>query len=189
MTTGISETFNKGADGWSLNGDVESSGWDSKGGDPGGYLSWVDAATGADSYYQAATKFLGNKLSFYGGTLSYDILDTGNGYTAYDVKIVGDGFTLEYTNPKDAGFPNPNVWSAASVKLVAADFVDTATGAAPSVAEMKHVMGDITQLDIRAEYVVGPESGGLDNVLLKPPSTAVAHALLGTHAHWGGIFS
>jgi alkaline phosphatase D len=189
MTTGISETFNKGADGWSLNGDVESSGWDSKGGDPGGYLSWVDAATGADSYYQAATKFLGNKLSFYGGTLSYDILDTGNGYTAYDVKIVGDGFTLEYTNPKDAGFPNPNVWSAASVKMVAADFVDTATGAAPSIAEMKHVMGDITQLDIRAEYVVGPESGGLDNVLLKPPSTAVAHALLGTHAHWGGIFS
>jgi hypothetical protein len=172
----ISETFNKSADGWTVIGDPSSSGWEKTGGDPHGYLGWVDGATGADSYFQAGPKFLGNHVASYGGTLSYDILDSGNGYTAYDVQIVGDGKTLQYTNPNDSGFPTPNVWTAASVPLIAADFIDVATGLAPKVAEMKAVLRDITQLDIRAEYVNGAETGGLDNVEL----TRAAPEHLGT---------
>jgi hypothetical protein len=174
MTAEIKETFSKSADGWTVIGDPQSSGWEAKGGDPKGYLAWVDGATGANSYYQAGPKFLGDKMHFYGGTLSYDILDTGNGVTAYDVQIVGDGKTLQYTNPNDSGFPTPNVWSTASVSLVASNFIDTATGVAPTVKEMKDVLKDITQLDIRAEFVDGPETGGLDNVILAAPATSPA---------------
>jgi alkaline phosphatase D len=166
MAKVITETFNKSADGWGLNGDPSSFGWQATGGDPKGYLAWVDGATGAISYYTAGPKFLGNKMAFYGGTLSYDILDTGNGLNAYDVQIIGDGKTLQYTSPNDSGFPTPNVWSAASLQLIAANFIDTATNAPPSVSEMKKVMKDITEIDIRAEYVNGNESGGLDNVVL-----------------------
>ncbi len=172
MPKSIGEAFNKSADGWTVVGDPKSSGWEAKGGDPKGYLGWVDGANGQDSYFQAGPKFLGDKLHFYGGTLSYDVLDSGNGYTAYDVQIEGAGKTLQYTNPNDTGFPTPNVWSAASVSLVASNFVDTATGAAPTVVEMKDVLKDITQLDIRAEFVNGPESGGLDNVLLALPAAS-----------------
>jgi Laminin B (Domain IV) len=178
MTGTITETFNKSADGWTVIGDVQSSGWEAKGGDAKGYLGWVDAATGQDSYYQAGPKFLGDKIHFYGGTLSYDILDTGNGYTAYDVQIEGDGKTLQYTNPNDGSFPTPNVWSAASVLLVAGNFIDTATGLAPTVKEMKDVMKDMTQLDIRAEYVNGAESGGLDNVIMTSPAAPIFDGVL-----------
>lgn len=173
MTATIKETFNKSTDGWTVIGDVQSSGWVAKGGDPKGHLAWVDAASGQDSYFQAGPKFLGNKIHFYGGTLSYDILDSGSGYTAYDVQIVGDGKTLQYTNPNDGSFPTPNVWSAASVLLVASNFIDKATGLAPTVKEMREVLKDITQLDIRAEYVNGPESGGLDNVILTGPAASI----------------
>ena len=147
---------------------MQSSGWESTGGDPGGYLHWVDAASGEDSYYQAPKAFLGTKAAFYGGTLSYAILDTGNGLTAYDVQLAGGGHTLQFTNPGDAGFPTPNTWSDASVALVAANFIDTATGAAPSRSEMRDVLHHLTALDIRAEYVTGAETGGLDNVILAP---------------------
>ena len=177
MAAPIKETFAKSADGWTVIGDPQSSGWEAKGGDPRGYLGWVDGATGENSYYQAGPKFLGDKIHFYGGTLSYDILDSGNGLTAYDVQIVGDGKTLQYTNPNDGGFPTPNVWSAASVLLVASNFIDTATGTAPSVLEMKDVLKDITELDIRAEYVNGTETGGLDNVILAGPKAHAPDAL------------
>lgn len=177
MTKDVTSTFNKGAEGWTVVGDVQSSGFQQTGGDPGGYLGWVDAASGEDSYYQAPEKFLGEKAAFYGGTLSYDILDTGNGYTAYDVQLAGAGHTLQYTSPNDGGFPTPNSWSAASLTLVAANFIDTATNAAPSKSEMKAVLKDLTQLQIRAEYVSGAESGGLDNVMLAAPAAHHAAAL------------
>lgn len=193
MVGKISETFNKGADGWTVAGDPASSGWEAKGGDHGGYLGWVDSASGLDSYYVAPQKFIGNKMAFYGGTLSYDVLDTGNGYTAYDVQIVGDGKTLQYTNPKDPNFPNPGVWTEASVQLIAANFIDTSTGEPPSVSEMKKVMKDMTQLDIRAEFVDGPESGGLDNVVLARAGVAAsqpaAHKALAMHSSWLGNFT
>lgn len=172
MPATISSTFNSGAEGWTLNGDVASSGWSSSGGDPGGYLYWVDAATGATSYYDAPTKFLGSKQAYYGGVLSYDILDTGNGSPSYDVQLTGAGHTLQYTNPDQNDFPTPNQWTPASVQLVASNFIDTATGAAPSVAEMQSVLADLTDMQILAEYVNGPESGGLDNVGLIAPGSS-----------------
>ncbi len=193
MTAKIVEMFTKSSDGWTLGGDVASSGWQAKGGEPNGYLAWVDAATGATSYYVAGPKFLGNKMAFYGGSLSYDILDTGNGYGGYDVQIVGAGKTLQYTNPNDSGFPTPNVWTAAMVKLIAANFIDTATNAPPSVTEMKLVMKNITQLEVRAEYVYGAESGGLDNVILAPKPAAASvvgsHTAHGLGSGWAGHFS
>ena len=179
MAKEIFSTFNKNSNGWTLTGDVKSSAWHHTGGDPGGYLGWVDAATGQDSYYLAPSNYLGDKMAFYGGTLSYSILDSGNGYTAYDVKLVGDGKTLEYTSPNDANFPTPNVWSAATVDLVASNFIDTATGMAATAAEMKLVLKDLTELDIRAEYVSGAETGGLDNVYLKGPGASASEAGVG----------
>jgi fibronectin-binding autotransporter adhesin len=166
----ISSTFDSSDDGWAMTGDVASSGYQATGGNPGGYFAWVDAATGADSYYQAPAAYLGDVVGYYGGTLSYDILDTGGNYTAFDVELIGDGHTLQYTSGQDANFPTPNVWSSASVILTASRFIDTATGTTPSVAEMQDVMSDLTTLEIRAEYVNGAESGGLDNVAMAPAS-------------------
>ena len=45
----VVSTFNTDTDGWTMQGDVASFNWQATGGDPGGNLQWVDAATGADS--------------------------------------------------------------------------------------------------------------------------------------------
>ncbi|WP_174301375.1 laminin B domain-containing protein [Caulobacter sp. S45] len=183
----IRSTFTSNAGGWTISGDVASQKWVSSGGDPGGYYSWVDAATGDIDYYNAPKSFLADKSAYLGGTISYDILDTGNGLTAYDVQLVGDGHTLQYTSTKDSNFPTPNKWSAAKVYLDAGKFIDTATGTAPSVTELKATLSNLTGLEIRAEYVNGAESGGLDSVVLATKTTATAAAqLVQAAASFGG---
>ena len=187
MFATVSSTFDGGADGWTIQGDVQSSGWSKTGGNPGGYYAWVDAATGQDSYYVAPKPFLGHRGVYLGGTLTYDILDSGHDYNTYDVQIQGDGNTLQYTNPYDKNFPKPGVWSAATVHLDAFAWIDTATGAAPSRTEMRDTLADLSQLIIRAEYVNGPETGGLDNVALAPPTrTTPADRLIQSSAAFDG---
>jgi alkaline phosphatase D len=190
MAKTITETFNKGVEGWNITNaegldGYAACGWDAKGGDPNGYLSWYDNAVGPTEYYEAGVDFTGDKMAFYGGSLSYDILDSGNGYQAFDVQFLGGGHTLEYTNPKDANFPTPNVWSEVKVKLIAADFIDTATNAPPSVAEMKKVLKDLVRLEIRAQYTSGLETGGLDNVVLAKPSKV--QSVISSHPSHGDI--
>lgn len=176
MAPTITSTFDHGAEGWTVDGDASSQGWKSAGGHPGGYFSWVDAASGSDAYFQAPKRFLGKKGAFYAGTLSYSVLDSGNNYTAYDVKLVGAGHTLEYTGKNDATFPKAGVWSTRTVHLNPLQFIDADTGAAPSAAELRAVLADLTDLEIRAEYVSGGESGGLDSVTLAPRVTPAAAA-------------
>ena len=91
----IIATFDTGTDGWTIAGDVASFGWVATGGNPGGHLHWVDAVTGAISYYVASADFLGDQSAYYGGSLSYDIDDTGSDLGGVpDVELVGNGLTL-----------------------------------------------------------------------------------------------
>jgi hypothetical protein len=150
-------------EGWSIEGDVSSFTWESSGGNPGGFIHWVDAVTGIDSYWVGSADFLGNKSNYYGGLLSYDVEDTGSGYSGVpDVELVGDGITLVYV----AGQAGTD-WTHYSVSLAAAGWkVNGLSGAQATPEQMQDVLGDLSQLLIRAEYVVGAESGGLDNVTM-----------------------
>jgi len=56
------------------------------GGNPGGYLSLSDP-TGNTWFWNAPSKFLGNKQAAYGGTLSFDLAVTGAG-TPFDEEDV-----------------------------------------------------------------------------------------------------
>jgi hypothetical protein len=170
----IVSSFDTGVDGWSIEGDVAQFEWQPTGGNPGGYIYWVDQATGADSYYVASSAYLGDQSSFYGGTLSYDIEDTGSDYAGVpDITLTGDGLTLDYTVGQ-AG----TTWTHYAVPLTAAGWTVSDTGAAATAQQMQQVLGDLTDLTIRAEYVDGNETGGLDNVVLAAacycPGTLIA---------------
>ena len=91
----ITSTFDADTEGWSMQGDVQSFTWQSSGGDPGGHLAWVDAATGANSYWLASSDYLGDKSAYYGGSFSYDIEDSGNTLAELpDVELIGGGSPL-----------------------------------------------------------------------------------------------
>ena len=75
--------------------------FNASGGDPGGHLSRLDVSANA-WYWSAPAKFLGDIGTAYGGTLSYSMAVTGDGFgnppnfTQEDVILVGGGKTLVY---------------------------------------------------------------------------------------------
>jgi len=162
--TSVSSTFDTDADGWTMVGDVASDGWIATGGDPGGYFQWVDAATGAEGLYNAPAKFLGDKSTFYGGTLTYNLQDTGDNLPGADIVLTGGGVTLYYPT---AGTPGITpAWGAFSANLTEVGWTMADGVTAATAQQMQTVLADVTSLEIRAEYVYGDESGGLDNVVM-----------------------
>ncbi len=169
--TVVTSTFDADSDGWTMVGDVASDGWMATGGDPGGYFQWVDAVTGGEGLYNAPAKFLGDKSAFYGGSITYDLQDTGNNLTGADIVLAGGGLTLYYG---DAGTPGITpAWGTLSASLTATGWTTDGTTAA-TAQQMQTVLANLTSLEIRAEYVNGAESGGLDNVEMSTSSVCFA---------------
>lgn len=162
----IVTSFETNTEGWVISGDAASVGWASTGGNPGGAMQWVDAATGSDAVWSNSAQFAGNRIAFYGGTLSYDIEVSGNGYdagwTAYLVNSATNAQLYVHLSQPTAGS-----WNHISLNL------DTSTpwtlglgGALATEADIRDFLRHLGSIVIRAEYVNGNESGGLDNVAL-----------------------
>jgi laminin B (domain IV) len=171
--------FETDAEGWTITGDAQAShvapDYDGHGGNPDGLISAVDDVTGGVWYFQAPAKYLGDASATYGRYLDFDLKTTAisSPFDSFDVLLVGGGMTLGF----DAT-PNPTIdaWTTFHVRLdeTAAwrimtevsdsAFGDFATLPAPTAAQMKVVLGNLTQLLIRGEFQTGSDTGFLDNV-------------------------
>ncbi len=173
----VKSTFNTDVDGWSFIADVKEFRWQATGGQPGGWLEAVDYATGAVWYFVAPEKFLGDKAPFLKGTLSFDLKQSSlsSQFDERDVVLTGGGTTLVYNTDSNPGLD----WTSYTIRLAPGDnwTLDTVGGEAATLADFKTVLGDFTALQIRGEYVSGPDTGGLDNVKLKAPDGAVFDSL------------
>ena len=138
------------------------------GGNPGGHLSLSDPTANAWSWY-APAKFLGNKQAAYGGTLSFDLKVTGLGspFVEEDVILVGGGLTLVFTLPAPPGI----TFTTYHIGLTQAGWKrDTRTGAAATLSDMTTVLGALTDIYIRGEYLLSTDDvGRIDNVVLEAP--------------------
>lgn len=183
----VSTTFNTGSDGWtsvtlpypepgappSLLATYEPE-FRQTGGNPAGYAFILDpdgdGATGNVQYWRAPTGFLGNQLRSYGGTLSFDLLQTSSGYGYFDqedVILVGGNRTLVYDVPAN---PAVNLWTAYTVPLSETGWRnDTLNGAPATQSEMAAVLSSLTAIYIRGEYLLGPDGQAIDNVELLEP--------------------
>lgn len=178
----VVSTFDSGADGWTATGDIAGPvTWLATGGNPGGNISIADAVTGGTTYFVAPAKFLGNQLDSYGAFLSFDLRQSytgaANQFDASDIILTGAGITLVYDTPVN---PGNNLWTSYNVSLTesAGWHISTLTGALPTQAQMEATLADLTDLQIRAEFQTGPDTGSLDNVTLTPePSSAVLCAV------------
>jgi Ca2+-binding RTX toxin-like protein len=181
--TTITSDFKDGVDGWSFTGDVKEFRTIDSGGNPDGFLEIVDYASGPTCYFVAADKFLGDKLAFHGGTLSFDLRQSSlsSQFNDTDVVITGGGLSLVLDTAYNPGLD----WTNYQVTLdTTSDWrISTLTGDVATDDQIRQVLADISDLWIRAEYVVGNDTDGLDNVILKAADANVrllADATTGT---------
>jgi len=172
----VQSTFDSDKEGWKVFGDATSSEptYVATGGNPGGYLLANDRAVGGIWYWKAPAKFMGNHSGAYGDTLSYDLRQTptSSQINRVDIFLVGGGITLVYDTSYNPGLN----WTPYSIGLTETAGWDIGSlgGAAPTQAQMQQVLGNITDLQIRGEFVNGNDTGRLDNVVMTPePATLI----------------
>jgi hypothetical protein len=158
----IAEDFNNtaaGANGWTAIDAATNdyhAGYSATGGNPGGYLvGFEDDPLGGTGYWIAPSKFLGNLSGYAGGTLSYDLkVFSGTDYFSdVDVILTGNGKSASWTsniNPVGDG------WVNFKVQLNQANFG----------SDLASILSDMTEIQIRGEFISGAEQEGLDNVKL-----------------------
>ena len=188
QATIITSNFDSGSDGWlsetlsfpnpgspPLSSGTYSPNWNATGGNPTGYVTLQDpdgsAPTGNTQYWHAPAKFLGNLLAFYGGALTYDVIDAGTfgSFNEADVLLVGSGLTLEYNT---SVIPSTSLWTSYAIGLAETGWhIETATGpgAAVTKAQMQAVLSSVSGIYIRGEYRLGPDLASLDNPTLSIP--------------------
>jgi hypothetical protein len=161
----IASDFEIGTEGWSFIADVKEFRQVASGGNSGGYLEAVDYTTGQIWYFAASDAYLGNKQAFSGGTLSFDLKQSGTNsqiYNAADVQLVSGAMTLVVNLPDNPGTD----WTPYAITFdTATDWrIGSLGGAVATQAEIDAVLADLQNLYIRGEYINGPDTGGLDTV-------------------------
>jgi hypothetical protein len=159
----ISSTLDTGAEAWSAldqqTGDYTAS-WQSTGGNPGGFLQGTEnIVLGGTGYFITPSKFLGNLSAYAGGTLTYDlkVIQGSDYFSDVDVIISNGANSASWTsniNPVGDG------WVTFQVQLNQPNFG----------SNLASILSNVTEFQIRGEFINGPEIEGLDNVLLSTPA-------------------
>jgi gliding motility-associated-like protein len=165
-------TFDTDNENWGASGDPLSTiaVWVATGGIPGGHIRVTDAATGGTWYFEAPTKFRGNKCDAYDRYLRWDqyTSDTTNSQQfggRPDVVLEGAGLALVFDNAQSPQL----AWTHYDILLRedAGWHISTLTGPVPTEAEFRAVLANVSALRIRGEYRSSADFGGLDNVMLE----------------------
>lgn len=167
----VFSNFNHSGENWSFFGDVKAFKQVDTGGVHGGFLKAVDNLSGTTMFFTAPDEFEGEKAGFFGGSLSFYMKDNGlglpdSGSRAVIIRGANENwiqYSLETTPGKDwtrydLRLDETGVWFFNSNFIRATD------------AQIQSIMEDILSIEIRGEYIYGPETVGLDNVRLSAPS-------------------
>ena len=162
----VTSTFDTGKDSWRIVGDAEGGrgvpDYNTGGGQDGPYVSADDDVQGGTWYWLAPGAYHGDFSNAYGQTLTFYLQQSSlnSQFDNDDVVLSGAGITLVYNLPNNPG----TSWTLYTVPLSESGWTDLGSPASEEV--MKLVLGDITELRIRGEYVSGADTGGLDTVTL-----------------------
>jgi gliding motility-associated-like protein len=179
----ITSTFNANAQGWTApnaNGGIVYS---ATGGNPGGLVSGRPFffVLGATTIYipfnfVAPAAYLGNRSTYYGGTLRYDIQQstTGAPNQYAEVRIRNTSGVNLYYFPSTPNQPvAPPAWSTYSVVLNNANGLwkttNNPTGPLASEIQIQNVLSALDTLEIRGLYRDANTINRLDNVSFTPP--------------------
>ncbi len=173
----VTSDFSSSADSWTVfdnnSGSSTTPTYNSTGGNPGGYISFSTTSTAVPFYFRAPSKFIGNQSASYNQTLTFDlrISTAGSDNSNGDIMILSPYGTLFYQLPSK---PSSTQWSSYSISLNESLWHNGGiAAAAPNQIQMKQVLSNITNLQIRLKYLVttgGTYTSQLDNVVLNTPT-------------------
>jgi gliding motility-associated-like protein len=180
----ITSTFNANAEGWTTPNDADATiSYSATGGNPGGMVfgNPFVIPLGAGNFYVpfyfvAPATYIGNRSSYYNGTLRYDIQQstTGTPNQYAEVTIADNGgVTLYYfpTTPNQP--PAAPAWTRYSVVFNNAlgfwKTTNSATGLAAGETQIQSVLAGLASLQIRGLYRDANTTNRLDNVTFTPP--------------------
>lgn len=172
LLTAQQSAFDVNNENWRASGDpvATDAAWQAAGGNPGGYIRVTDASIGGTWYFEAPGRFRGNKCDAYDRYLRWDQFtsDTTNQQVFGgdpDVVLEGAGLHLVFDNAQNPGL----AWKHFDIHLRedAGWRLGNTGGLAPTAAEFRAVLANITALRIRGEYRAQADFGGLDNFVLE----------------------
>lgn len=170
----LSSTFDSDDEGWRLVGDASSSvpGHSAVDGNPGGMIFFNDSVLAGVVYFDAPAKFLGDQSRHLGTLLSFDLRQTGSGsqFSSRDVILIGNGEEINY---KDFVNPPVGVWTSFSVALDDSEAWEDTSNNPVNNTQILNVLSNLTALQIRGEFITGPDTGRLDNVSLGATTSPV----------------
>ncbi len=165
-------TFNASNEDWRASGDPTNTNafWEPAGGNPGGYIRVVDASIGGLWYFEAPSRYRGNKCDAYGKYLRWDQItsDTNNQFGPLDTRDVvleSNTITLVFDNTQNPGL----TWTHFDVLLRedAGWRIGDLNGPAPTEAQFQAALANISGLRIQGEYRSQADFGGLDNFIFE----------------------
>lgn len=188
----ISSTFDTSTEGWGVQNDADGFQWEAGLGNPAGSISADDVGNGQYWYFAASDAYLGDRSSYFGGSINWDILgirgnQTSTTGTRADVMFSGDGLLIGV----NAGVqPVNGQWTSWQVALdtsspwrvVSALGSGTMTNTVVTQAQLQGVLSDLTGVYIRGEYTNGSDSTALDNVSMIPAPASAAVLMMAVAA-------
>lgn len=163
----VAHDFDKSTHGWLVSADTGPSEpkRHAAGGNPGGYISYVDEAVGETWYFRAPASVLSALAAAEHGTLSYSLKQSAEQPSILDddVIIIGPEGRLSFRFATSPG----TGWTSFSVKLTANAGWRWNWNAPASQEQMRRVLANPTSLEIRGEYATGDDEGALDTFALR----------------------
>jgi len=166
----IRHEFNESNHGWRLTTDtgIADTDFAADGGDPGGRISGRDEEIGETWYFRAPLAVLRHLPAAENGVISFSLkqsTDVDGGFLDDDVVIIGEAGRLGYRFGR--GSAPGMAWKRFSVRL-SASVGWTWNGSGPATqAQLRSVLASPLSLEIRGEYMTGPDEGFLDNFELQ----------------------
>jgi hypothetical protein len=163
----VRHDFTESAQGWSISGDsmtVEPV-FSVSGGHPGGCITGVDEALGETWYFHAPDTVLRQLPAAVNGTISFSLKQSGPQIILNDddIVITGPAGRLSYRFKTAPGTD----WTDFSVRLSENAGWTWNWNKHATQAQIQSVLAAPTRLEIRGEYVTGPDEGSLDNFSLR----------------------
>jgi hypothetical protein len=163
----VRHDFNESAEGWQISGDAATDVpiFSAAGGHPGGCITAVDAQLGETWYFHAPVTVLRQLPAAVNGTISFSLKQSGGvpSLVDDDVVIAGPAGRLSYRFPKGPG----GDWTDFSVRLSENAGWTWNWNKRATQSQIDSVLARPNVLEIRGEYVTGPDEGSLDNFMLR----------------------
>ena len=168
LTTG----FDTGPDGWQVSqghpgSRLDTPTWFDTGGNPDGYVQFQEADPVDDDlagyFYNSGPPFAGDRSSYYGDTLSFDLRINGPALNP-PIVILFAGDAAAYWKAPATATPGTS-WTSFSIPLFGSDWNDGRTRL--TKASLKNYLANLTAVLILADYQTATgETTDLDNVAL-----------------------